>query len=177
MDIGVISVRYARALLKTSLELKVDKLVYTDMQILAQSFLQLPELNRAMENPMLQKEQKLHLLTVALGEEADELSKKFICLVLDARREGILQFMAHSYLTLYRRHKNIIRGQLTTAVTVSSSVKLKMKQLIESRTQGKVEFNSSVDPSLLGGFVLEYDTYKMDASIKTKLNTIQLQLD
>lgn len=177
MDIGVISVRYARALLKTSLELKVDKLVYTDMQILAQSFLQLPELNRAMENPMLQKEQKLHLLTVALGEEANELSKKFICLVLDARREGILQFMAYSYLTLYRRHKNIIRGQLTTAVTVSSSVKLKMKQLIESRTQGKVEFNSSVDPSLLGGFVLEYDTYKMDASIKTKLNTIQLQLD
>ena len=52
----------------------------------------------------------------------------------------------------------------------------KMKALVEARSQGIVEFNTEVDPSLIGGFILEYDTYRMDASVKNKLNAILTQL-
>jgi len=34
-----------------------------------------------------------------------------------------------------------------------------------------------VKPELIGGFVLEYDTYRMDASVKSQLNTILSQLN
>ena len=37
MDIGVISVRYARALLKSATEQKLDETVYQEMQLLAKS--------------------------------------------------------------------------------------------------------------------------------------------
>jgi F-type H+-transporting ATPase subunit delta len=33
-----------------------------------------------------------------------------------------------------------------------------------------------VNPDLIGGFILEYDTYRLDASVKSKLNTILNQL-
>jgi F-type H+-transporting ATPase subunit delta len=39
MDLGVISVRYARALLKSAMDLKQDTQVYKEMQVLAQSYL------------------------------------------------------------------------------------------------------------------------------------------
>ena len=39
MDIGVISVRYARALLKSATEQKLDAAVYQDMQTLAESYI------------------------------------------------------------------------------------------------------------------------------------------
>ena len=39
-----------------------------------------------------------------------------------------------------------------------------------------VEFQVREDPSLLGGFVLEYDTYRMDASVKAQLARIKRQL-
>ena len=48
--------------------------------------------------------------------------------------------------------------------------------MVESKTNGTVEFETEVDPDLIGGFVLEYDTYRMDASVKTKLNSILSQL-
>lgn len=51
-----------------------------------------------------------------------------------------------------------------------------MKQMVEAKTHGTVEFNTQVDPSIIGGFILEYDTYRMDASVKTKLNTILNEL-
>ena len=84
--------------------------------------------------------------------------------------------MANSYITFYREQKNIICGKLTTAAAVSEATEQKMKQMVESRTQGTVEFNTEVDPSIIGGFILEYDTYRMDASVKTRLNNILSEL-
>ena len=62
MDLGVISVRYARALLKCALQQKIENNVYEDMQNLYNSYLQVPELRQTVDNPMLQKEQKRHHL-------------------------------------------------------------------------------------------------------------------
>ena len=80
--------------------------------------------------------------------------------------------MANSYVTLYRKQKNIIRGKLTTAARVSEDTEKKMRQMVESKTNGIVEFETEVNPDIIGGFILEYDTFRMDASVKSKLNTI-----
>ena len=84
--------------------------------------------------------------------------------------------MAASYITLFRKNKNIIRGKLTTAVPVSPETEDKMRKMVELKTNGTVEFNTEVDPSIIGGFILEYDTYRLDASVKHKLQTILSQL-
>jgi len=135
MDIGVISVRYARALIKAALGMKLEDQVYQEMQTLYTSYI-----------------------------------------VLKEDRESTLQFMAASYITLYRKQKNIIRGKLITATAVDASTEDKMRKMVEQRTQGTVEFKTEVNPDLIGGFILEYDTYRMDASVKTKLNNILTQL-
>ena len=51
-----------------------------------------------------------------------------------------------------------------------------MKSLVHANTAGTVEFKVKVDPDVIGGFILEYDTYRMDASVKTKLNSVLAQL-
>ena len=55
MDLGVISVRYARALLKGALAEKQEDKLYKDMQILLQSYIEVPELRITIDNPMLQQ--------------------------------------------------------------------------------------------------------------------------
>jgi F-type H+-transporting ATPase subunit delta len=122
---------------------------------------------------MLSKEKKEMLLTTAAGgSEASPLVKSFIALVLKEDRENMIQFMANSYVTLYRKQKNVIRGKLTTAVAVSSTTEQKMRQMVKNRTQGIVEFETEVNPEIVGGFILEYDTYRMDASVQSKLRDI-----
>ena len=172
MDLGVISVRYARALLKSATELKLEDQVYKEMQTLSRSFLEVPELRFTIDNPMLSKDKKLKLIVTACGENVGELTKKFVALVLKEDREKTLQFMAASYITLYRQQKNIIRGSLTTAAPVSKDTEDRMRRMVESKTKGTVEFKTEVDPNIIGGFILEYDTYRMDASVKSKLNKI-----
>ena len=168
--------RYARALIKSAVGMKLEDQVYQEMQSLYKSYLDVPELRFTIDNPMLPKDKKQTLLVTALGEKPSELSKKFVALVLREGRESTLQFMAASYITLYRKQKNIIRGKLTTATAVSPEAEDKMRRMVEARSQGTVEFKTEVNPDIIGGFILEYDTYRMDASVRTKLNSILAQL-
>ena len=172
MDIGVISVRYARALLKSAIDQKLDEQVYHEMQLLAKSYIDVPQLRQTIDNPMIAKDKKQILLTTAAGPLASQLTQSFIALVLKEDRENVIQFMANSYITLYRKQKNVIRGKLTTAARVSADTEQKMRQMVESKTHGTVEFETEVDPDIIGGFILEYDTFRMDASVKSKLNNI-----
>ena len=177
MELGVISVRYARALLKSAMEQKIDDKVYQEMQTLSKSYLQVPELRFTIDNPMLDNAKKESLLITATGGSGiSSLAKRFIAMVLAGGRESALQLMAASYITLYRKQKNITRGKLITAVAVTPEIERKMRQRVESRTQGTVEFQTEVNPEIIGGFILEYDTYRMDASIQNQLRHILTQL-
>ena len=172
MDIGVISVRYARALLKSTTDAKIEADVYKEMQTMAKTYAEVPQLRQTIDNPMLSKDRKQTLLLTAVGEKPCELTKAFISLVLKEDRENVMQFIANSYVTLYRQQKNVIRGRLITAAAVSPATEQKMRQMVESKTNGTVEFETEVNPDIIGGFILEYDTYRMDASVKSKLNSI-----
>jgi F-type H+-transporting ATPase subunit delta len=121
---------------------------------------------------MLSREKKEELLLTAVGSTPTPLTRAFVQLVLKEGREPVMQFIANSYVTLYRQQKHIIRGRLTTAARVSPATEQKMRQMVESKTNGTVEFETEVNPDIIGGFILEYDTYRMDASVKAKLNSI-----
>lgn len=177
MDLGVVSVRYARALLKCSLEANLEEKVYKEMITLAESYIKVPELRRTIDNPMIATDKKALLLKAAAGGEVSAITERLIQLVLKEGREKVMQFIANSYITLYRQQKNITRGKLTTAVAVTPQVEEKMKQMVMSRTNGVVEFTTEVDPEIIGGFILEYDTYRMDTSVKSQLNKILKQLN
>ena len=150
--------------------------MYQEMQLLAKSYVEVPQLRHTIDNPMLSKEKKEALLLTAVGGQPTALTQAFISLVLKEDREPVMQFIANSYVTLYRKQKNVIRGRLITAARVSPATEQKMRQMVESKTNGTVEFETEVNPDLIGGFILEYDTYRMDASVKAKLNTILTQL-
>lgn len=176
MAVGVISVRYARALLKCAMELNLEDQVYQEMITLADQYNHVPELRSTIDNPMLDKDKKQALLQAACGKNLSELTERFIHLVLHEGRDNVMQMMATSYITLYRKQKNIISGRLITATTVTPEAEQKMKQMVQSKSQGTVEFQTEVDPDIIGGFILEYDSYRMDASVQTKLDNILKEL-
>ncbi len=176
MNTGVISVRYARALLK-SVEENADAMerVYQDMRLLAKNYLDVPQLKKSVDSPMLPNEIKERLLVAACGDPCGD-THKFLKIILAQDREDIIQFMANSYITLYRQAKNIISSRLVTAVEVDAPTEQKMREMIAGRSTANVEFVTEVDPDIIGGFILEYDTYRMDASVQSQLRKILNEL-
>lgn len=142
------------------------------MMTLSQAYVDVPQLSKTIGNPMISAEDKKKVLLSACGSKPTELTEKFLSLVLQEKREEALQFIASSYITLYRKQKNITHGKLVTATAVSPATEQKLRDMVVQRTKGTVEFLTEVDPDIIGGFILEYDTYRMDASVKNQLAAV-----
>ena len=67
MDIGIVSSRYAKALLKFSEAHNQINEVYSAMNVLVSSFEKVPQLKVALADPVVNSEAKLRLLKVASG--------------------------------------------------------------------------------------------------------------
>ena len=168
--------RYARALFSYSLEKKGEDQVFAEMKILADIFAKEKKFRVALDNPVLSTKDKLKLIKAVFNNKLSDVSTKFIELVLHQKREYLLQRMSLVFMDLYRKYKNISVGRLITASQVDAKLVEKIKQLVLLKQAGTVEFTTEVDPSIDGGFILFFDTYRLDASISTQLKKIKEQL-
>lgn len=175
MNIGVISNRYAKALYQYAAEGQCEKQVYREMMTLADSYLQVPALRKALDNPLLSVAEKTDLLCNACGGKVSPQTKRFFMLVLTEHREKFMQFMAVAYIDLYRKKHNILIGRLITAISVSKEIEDRMRAMIVKGTQATVEFETQVEPSIEGGFILDVDFNRLDASVATQFKRVHRQ--
>lgn len=173
MNTGKISARYAKALYKFAEESKHESDVYEAMKLVSASFSSVPQLREAMINPTISKQKKVNLLITAAGTQVCEEYKRFVDLVIEHKREDYFQSISLVYQDLYRKEKNIVISQLVTASPVSDAEIERMRKAVQSVSSGSVEFETSVDPDLIGGFVLNVETYQLDASIKSQLRSVR----
>lgn len=177
MDIGVISNRYAKALLKFSIEGHEEDTAYRAMQSVLQAFLSCPSLHRTLNNPALSTERKHRLFCAMMGEHISPSLQRFVLLVQRHRRTDLLQFIATSYIAQYRSYKRITKSTLTLPLSAASEdLTARIRRWVESRVSSTVELEVKTDTSLGGGFVLEYDTYRIDASLRHQLKEIEKSL-
>lgn len=177
MYIGVVSMRYAKALLAYANASGAEDAVYGEAKTLAENFLKVAGLREALDNPVLSDEAKKELVLEAAGGsgKVSTVLKRFVELVLAERREKFLQFMVMSYIDLYRKQKNISIGKITTVCPISDELVSRIRALVVEQTHGTVEFKTKIDTRLEGGFVFEIDTYRLDASVANQVKRVKQQ--
>ncbi len=174
MNIGVVSKRYAKALLDFAMARGNEEKIYKEVETLAGHFANVPDLKRTIENPVLTRKAKLDLLIEASGGNVSEEMKRFLKLVIDGKREKFLHFMTWSFIDQYRERKHILMGKLTTAVEAPELVK-HLEKLGSLKTDSNVVIKSNIDPSIIGGYIMEIDGYRLDASVANQLRNIRRQ--
>ena len=80
--------------------------------------------------------------------------------------------MLLSYIDQYRREKGIKVGRLVSAVHLEG-LKERMEKAIHLDTGAEVHLEEELRPDLIGGFVLEIDGMRLDASVQEQLRGIR----
>jgi F-type H+-transporting ATPase subunit delta len=105
-----------------------------------------------------------------------ELTMAFNRLLVNKGRENVLPEVVNAFIEQYNVIKDINRVKLTTATEASEELKQSMIQKVKAETGfGTVELETKVDPSIVGGFILEFNNKKVDASILRDLNDVKKQ--
>ncbi len=175
MNIGLISVRYARALLKFAESNNVETEIYEQAKFLQDIFVNNKALHTALHNPLIPKAKKRQFIITASGEGVSDVFIKFIDLLLENDRQDCLQSIMLQYQELYNSSKNILRGKLITAIEIDDATMSLLSKSVEQKVEGKLELEKIIDPNILGGFILELDFIRWDASLIRQLNSIKQQ--
>ncbi len=177
MDNGKLSVRYARALFQTAQEQHCEEAVYDGLTRFAHNYLlAIAQFNEVLADPIVAKEEKVKLLEMAIGEPLHDTLKQFIAFVVDQKREDKMFFIAMKYMEMYRAKHHILSTQVTTATELPEATYDKIKAFVKQTFDADAEIDVKIDPSLIGGFILDIENTRMDASVAGQLNALKNSL-
>lgn len=178
MDVGVLAVRYAKALLGYAREKGVAGEVYDLCDGVLHCFAQNPGLSTTLEDPLLSSEEKNKLLSTVVsgGGKEGEVMLRYFSLMIEKRREAYIASSLRSYMDLYRKSEGIAVVKIITAVPLEKEMEDKILSRISKMLGKKVELQKSVDPAIEGGFIIDIDDYRLDASVASRLRQIRRQL-
>ena len=134
-----------------------------------------PELRAVLRNPLLEASQKVAVLDELLGG-AEELLRNFLRLTADKGRIGDIEEIAREFDRLMAREERRLNVELTTARELSNDEARELLQQIEQASGRKVEATRRVDPNLIGGFVLQAGSMRVDASVRGRLEGLRNEL-
>ena len=136
---------------------------------------EVPELRNVLRNPQLEPRLKADLLQELLGG-ADELVRNFLRLLAEKGRIGEIEEIAREFDRLIAAQERRVKVELTTAYELSDEDADEIVRQIEQSTGRTVEATRRVDPSLIGGIVLQADTLRVDASVRGRIERLRQDL-
>jgi F-type H+-transporting ATPase subunit delta len=174
MSVSRIAGRYAKSLLELAQEQGKMETILGDMTMF-KTATENKDLHMMLKSPIINTTKKRSILTTLFGESFDEMTMAFVNIVLTKGREELLPEICGEFIDQYRRIKNITSATVTSAVALKEETleKIKTKIQTEMTQGGTVNIETKVDPSLLGGFVIEIGDKLYDASVATSLKKLR----
>ncbi len=168
--------RYAKALFEISSS-NLDA-VQKDMHRLKDTFESHPDLLKFLKNPTVAASKKLAAVQKLFGANVSDNTAKLINLLGQKDRLSLLKNIAVSFNELYKNSKGIKEAEVISAIPLDDTLKNGILNKIKEITgSSQIKLTNKVDPSIMGGFILNIDDLRYDASISGKLAKIKSKLE
>ena len=169
--------RYAQALLELAVEAKSLKTVEKDVKTLKAILAKSEALTQMASSPVIAVEDKVAALTaVSKKAKVSKLTTQFIGTVTQNRRASEIPAMLVSFEKMVARRKGSQVAKVTSAQKLTAAQLTSLKSNLKKTLGRPVDVETSVDPDLLGGFIVRIGSRLYDSSLKTKLEDLKIAL-
>jgi len=170
-----VAIRYAKPFVQLAEEKGVLEQVKNDMVLIAETCKASIEFRRLLKNPIVSNLKKTQVIEVLFKSNLNAFTIAFLDLICKKNRVHELEEIALSVIKIYEDKKGILLAEVTTAVSLSSSQRANIVSLIEKSNTGKtVVLSEKIDTSIIGGYILKIADRMIDASVKTKLQKLDI---
>src|SRR5947209_3095987 len=163
---------YADALFQAALEKNRLPQVREDLGDFVAAVEAVPELEALLTNPEIDRSNRRAVLEEILAG-ADELVRNFVLLAAEKGRAGEIAEIAREFDRLVAAQEKRLEVELTTAVELSDEEAKSILTQIEKASGRSVEATRKVDSDLVGGFVLQAGSLRVDASVRGRLERLR----
>ena len=170
-----IAVVYSRSLFEAALD--ADKLDVVREQL--GEFSDALDANRELQvfffSPYFSTQEKKDGLQ-RLIDGADPLFLNFLELLVENHRMPVIFRVRRGYDRLWESHNRLLPVEVTSAVALDEQTVRGIGDRIAEQTGRRIELSSIVEPDILGGIVVRVGNQVLDASIRTRLDSLRKQV-
>jgi F-type H+-transporting ATPase subunit delta len=166
--------RYAQALFALSEETGTTDKTAADLAAFAELSASSADMQRFIKSPVFSAEEQVGALDAILARAGiTGIAANFLKLVAAKRRLFAIFDMIRDFNVLNDARKGITRAHVTVAEPLKPEYIAALRSaLIDISGGGEVRMVVKVDPSIIGGLIVQLGSRMVDSSLKTKLNLI-----
>jgi F-type H+-transporting ATPase subunit delta len=135
-----------------------------------------PRIEQFLGNLAVGRKAKQQVLDAAFSNEGPELLRKFLGVLNQNGRLGLLSFIAAAYQRLRDEAANRVRVRVTSAVELNDAQVMALKKTLTETLNAQPVLDVHTDADLLGGLVVRVGDRVYDTSVRTRLNNIRNHL-
>ena len=176
MSVSIVAARYAKSLIDLAKEQNVLEAVYQDMLLFKDTADKNRGLMLALKSPVVRHEKKAGILKALFEARVNPISYAIFLIISRKNRESILDEIAAEFIKAYNLNQGIQKATVVTTTPLTEELRKQFNDMVVSATGKKVQLAEKIDPNLIGGYVLTIEDRQVDASLRSRLNELKLQL-
>jgi len=165
--------RYATALFGLARDEKQIDAVTRSLESLEAADTESSDFRALVGSPLISRtnaDKAIRALTPTLG--IDPITAKFLGVLAENGRLSELPRVIKAVRRLASGHRGETNAEVTSAHPLDDRQVAELKANLKARVGRDITLDAKVDPNLLGGIVVRLGSQMIDASIRTKLNTL-----
>ncbi len=100
----------------------------------------------------------------------------FLNLLVDRRREGIIEFIPEVYKPAVDDKRGVIKAKVQTVISLTGERLDNFKKKLKKLTGKTVEVDVVQNPEILGGMIIQIGNTMIDGSVASRLKNLKTRL-
>jgi len=165
--------RYAKSLIDLAVEKGVLETVYEDMNGISKTVSDSRELQLLLQSPIIKPDAKQNILKQVFQSKVSDLTNSFIAIITDKGREQLLGGIAEAFIQQYKSHNNLVQAEVISAAPLDAEANAQVQAILAKISTDTAEIIETIDPSILGGFILKVGDKMIDSSVASQLKELK----
>jgi F-type H+-transporting ATPase subunit delta len=166
------AIRYAKAILETAVSTGKANQVNDDMKSIITAVNSSADLKDFLASPIITSEVKMNVLSEVFGS-VEEDTKSLFRLLQENKRFEILEAIAAQFNVQFDDMNGVEVANVTTAFPITSDLEAKILAKATSMSTKKITIQNTIDPSIIGGFILRIGDKQYNASVSNRLQELK----
>ena len=166
------AIRYAKAILETAVSSGNATKVNSDMKTIVETVSGNQELSNFLASPIIASDLKMNALSEVFASVESE-SKSLFRLLQENKRFEILLPIAEQFNAQFDEMNGVQIAKVTTAFPMDSALEALVLAKVASISDKKITLQNTVDPSIIGGFILRIGDKQYNASVANRLQELR----
>ncbi len=168
--------RYALALYEIAKAQNTVADFAKDCKFIADTLNSSKELLRAVQSPVINQEKKQALLKAIFSGRVGKALEDALMLLVQKGRAAFIPSVMKEFQALLNEASGVLVAQVESAIELSEAERQAIAQKLEALSGKKVQLESKVNPSLIGGFTARVGDTVIDGSVKHQLERLREHL-